>query len=371
MAEEGKFHAQDRIQTRLVRGIDRDEAFALLLIKLLFLEHADFVFRGIHAPVLEIDIEFREIEIGTHGVAAENPEALVVAIGEVAGGQPVGDQAFAVGLHRGTRFGDDRLVEFDFGIEVPALEEHLVEACVAKGALESLLAPSVFVRRGFAAAPNALVPGAVLFEADGIANGFGGRMGGAADVVFDPRILSQIVQVVQMVAGGGAVGLESFQRVLPRLWMRVTQGDGEQCLHRDPASAPKAASLPMAEAARRRISAEGNCSRRTSSDSNGRVSSAAQGQGALCGLVVHFRVQGSFHGVNRVNASAGGRESAERVSQPRVSRFSRVGKPPTRVKQPGRGRLSSRPGSAFGPQASRHWKRKGPLTVMVATPIPL
>jgi len=59
-------------------------------------------------------------------------------------------------------------VEFDLGIEIAAVEEHFVEAPIAKRALEGVLAATVFLGRGFTAATGALVPGALDFErADG------------------------------------------------------------------------------------------------------------------------------------------------------------------------------------------------------------
>src|SRR5438876_11061131 len=137
--------------------MERDEALALLLIELLFLQHADFVIGGIHTPILDIDVKFGKVEVRADGVSAKDAEALVVAVSDVMGGEPVGDDAFAIGLDQSSAFGSDGFVEFDFGIEVTPVEEDFVEASIAKGALESLLAAAVFLGRSLSAAADAFV----------------------------------------------------------------------------------------------------------------------------------------------------------------------------------------------------------------------
>ena len=44
VAKEGEFLAKKVVKVLFVAGIDGDESLALLLVELLFLEHADFVF---------------------------------------------------------------------------------------------------------------------------------------------------------------------------------------------------------------------------------------------------------------------------------------------------------------------------------------
>src|SRR5437660_342591 len=127
--------------------MERDEALALLLVELLFLQHADFVIGGIHTPILDIDVEFGKVEVRADGVSAKDAEALVVAVGDVVGGEPIGDDAFAIGLDQSSGFGNDGFVKFDFGIEITPVEEDFVEASIAKGALESLMTAGVFLRR--------------------------------------------------------------------------------------------------------------------------------------------------------------------------------------------------------------------------------
>src|SRR5258708_6672686 len=117
-------------------------------------------------------------------MSAENAEAFVVAVSNAVGGEPVGDEAFAIGLDECAGPGGDGFVEFDLGVEIAAVEEDFVEAAVAEGALEGLLAAGVFFGSGFASAADTFVAGSFVFESDGFANGLGGGMGGATHVVF-------------------------------------------------------------------------------------------------------------------------------------------------------------------------------------------
>ena len=75
-----------------------------MLVELLLFEHADFVFGCVHSPIFDKDIEFRQVEIRSHGVAAENAIALVVAVGDVMRAEPVGEHSLAVRLDEGPAF---------------------------------------------------------------------------------------------------------------------------------------------------------------------------------------------------------------------------------------------------------------------------
>jgi len=55
--------------------------FTLLLLELLFFKHAKFVIGGVHAPILNIEIKFGQVEIGADGVDTEDAVALIAAIG--------------------------------------------------------------------------------------------------------------------------------------------------------------------------------------------------------------------------------------------------------------------------------------------------
>ena len=123
-----------------------------MLLELLLFEHADFVFGCVHAPVFDIDIEFRQVEIRSHGVAAENAIAFVVAVGDVVRAEPVGEHSLVVRLDEGPGLCGDGFVEFHLGVEVPAVQGDTVEAGVAEGALEGLLAAGVLVCSGEVAA---------------------------------------------------------------------------------------------------------------------------------------------------------------------------------------------------------------------------
>lgn len=107
VAEEGQFAAEDSVEIGFVGRVDGDEALAFLLIELLFFEHADFVVCGVHAPIFDIDVEFGQVEIRVNGVAVEDSVSLVVAVCDVVGGEPVGDEAFAVGLDEPASLGGD------------------------------------------------------------------------------------------------------------------------------------------------------------------------------------------------------------------------------------------------------------------------
>jgi hypothetical protein len=122
-------------------------------------------------------------------------------------------------------------VEFDFGVEVSAIEKHFVEASIAESALECLLAARVFVGGGFASATNAFMPGAFLFEPDGFADGLRGGMSRTADVILHALVGGKVVEVLEVVTGGGSVPFESLQRVLLCLRMRITQGNGSEGFH--------------------------------------------------------------------------------------------------------------------------------------------
>lgn len=123
-----------------------------MLVELLLFEHANFVIGCVHAPVFDIDIEFRQVEIRPHGVAAENAIAFVVTVGDVVRAEPVGEHSLAMRLDEGAGFCGDGFVEFHLGVEVPAVQIDAVEAGVAEGALEGLLTAGVLVRCGEVAA---------------------------------------------------------------------------------------------------------------------------------------------------------------------------------------------------------------------------
>src|SRR5438105_2623325 len=125
-----------------------------------------------------------EVEVGTDGVSAEDSEPFVVAISDAVSGKPVGNESFAIGLDESSVFGGDAFVEFHLGVEVAAIQKNLIEAGVAKSALESLLAAGVFLGGRLTAAPNAFVPSTSLLEADSIADGLSRRMSSPPHVVF-------------------------------------------------------------------------------------------------------------------------------------------------------------------------------------------
>ena len=158
-------------------------------------------------------------------MAAENAIAFVVAVGDVMGAEPVGEHSLALRLNKGADFCNDGFVEFHLGVEVPALQIDAVEAGVAEGALECLLAAGVLVRRGKAAATRAAVLCIGCLKADGFTNGTGSGVGGPADVIFLSFIGGEIVEIMQVLAGGGAIALECFQGILLNLGIRVAKGE--------------------------------------------------------------------------------------------------------------------------------------------------
>src|SRR6266436_4965053 len=116
----------------------RDEPLAFPLVELLLFQHADFVFGGVHAPILDVDVELGEVEVGSDGMSAQDAKAFVVAVGNAMSGKPVSDEAFAIGPDESAGPGSDGFVEFDVGVEIASVEEDFVEAGVAKNALEGL-----------------------------------------------------------------------------------------------------------------------------------------------------------------------------------------------------------------------------------------
>jgi len=156
-------------------------------------------------------------------MAAKNAKPLVVAEGDVVGSEPIRDQTFTVGLDERAGLGGDGLVEFNFGVEVSAIEEDFVEAGIAEGALECLLAARVFVGGGFPSATNAFRSGGFLFDSNGFTDGLGGGMSGAPYVVLGALVDGEVVEVVEVLTPGGSVALESLQRKLLRLRMRIAQ----------------------------------------------------------------------------------------------------------------------------------------------------
>jgi hypothetical protein len=59
------------VEARFIGGVDGYEALALLLVEMLLFEHAEFEVGCVHSRVFDRDIEFRQVEIRPHGVAAE------------------------------------------------------------------------------------------------------------------------------------------------------------------------------------------------------------------------------------------------------------------------------------------------------------
>ena len=216
------------IEFGFVRRVDGDESFALLLVKLLFLEHTDLVVGGVHAPVFDVNIQLGQIEVRADGVAVEDAIAFVVAVGDVVRGEPIRNKALAVRLHQGAGLGGDRFVQFHLGVEVTAVEVDFVEAGVAEGALESLLAAGVFLGSGFTSAAEALVAGVFLLKAHGFANGGSGGVGGAADVVFGADVVGKVVEIGEVRSRVVSEGLEGLEGVLLDLRVRITQGDGKK-----------------------------------------------------------------------------------------------------------------------------------------------
>ena len=153
MAEQPQLGAKDDIEARFVRRMKRDEAFAFLLVKLLLFQHSDFVVSGVHAPILDVDVQLGQVEVGADGVSAEDSEPFVVAISDAVGDKPVGNQSFAIGLNQRSGFGGNGFVEFDVGVEIAPVEKDFVEAGVTKCALEGLLAARVLLGGRFTAAP--------------------------------------------------------------------------------------------------------------------------------------------------------------------------------------------------------------------------
>ncbi len=228
VAEEGEFAAEESVQMRLVWRVDGNEAFPFLLVELLFLEHADFVVRSVHAPVFDVYVEFRQVEIRADGMAVEDAVALIISVVDVVGDEPVGDDALAIGLDEGAGFGGDGFAEFHLGVKVAAVEIDLVEAGVAEAALEGLVAAGVLFGGGLAPAAKAFVAGVFLLETHGLTDGGGGGVCSAADVVFNTGIVGEIIEVGQMSGGVVAKTFECFERVLLNLRMGVAHGDGQQ-----------------------------------------------------------------------------------------------------------------------------------------------
>src|SRR5215510_6605326 len=99
-----------------------------MLVKLLFLQHPDFVIRCIHAPILDVNVELGEVKVRPNGVPTDNAKALIVTVANATSSEPLRDEALAVGLDEGPGLGGDSFVEFDLGVKITAIQIHLVEA---------------------------------------------------------------------------------------------------------------------------------------------------------------------------------------------------------------------------------------------------
>ena len=242
-------------------------------------------------------------------MTAQDTEAFVIAVSNAVGSQPVRDEAFSVRLDQGAGFGGDDLVEFNLGVEVPALEEYFIEARVAERALEGLLASRVFLGGGFTAAAGAFVADAFLLKTDGFTDGFGSGVSGAPHVIGRAFVFSEVVEVVQVLSRGGSVGFERLQGILLSLWMRIAQGGWRQGLHGGirvsaegrqfaDGRSGKTANLGRWHREQAHQLRQGTC-----------ISTAAQGESALHGLMVDLLVHVAVHGGRSLVTSASGSES--------------------------------------------------------------
>lgn len=112
----------------------------------------------------------------------EEPEAEVggaVVFETVMRGEPVGNKALALGLHKRAGLGGDRLVEFDLGVEIAAFEKNFVAAAVTKGALEGLVTAGMFHWGDLAAAAGTAMAGTLRRDEE--PRGRSGRSRGSGD----------------------------------------------------------------------------------------------------------------------------------------------------------------------------------------------
>jgi len=80
VSEQAEFRRQHGVESWQILRINRNQALAFLLIEHLFFVHAHFVLRRVHAPVFDIDIQFRQIKIGTDLELADDPEFGIITI---------------------------------------------------------------------------------------------------------------------------------------------------------------------------------------------------------------------------------------------------------------------------------------------------
>ena len=310
MPEEGKLGREHRVEMELVDREERDQALSLLLVELLFFEHPDLVVGGVHAPVLDIQVQLRQVEVRPDRGAVENAEALVVTEGDAVGGQPIGDEPFALRLDQRAAARGDRLVELDIHVEVAPLEVDLIEAMVAERALEGLPASGVLVGGHHPATSGATMDGAGFGGLDRLTDRLGGGVGGLAHVVPNPVIQREIIEVVEAAMGGAAKGLEGFERILADLRMAIMQRHGCQRPHRRGRVGAETGELPD-----RRRRQPANLSRWGDQEADQlrqsvRIGSAAQRQSTLHSCVVLPAIHHAFHVVWRVAAATSRSESA-------------------------------------------------------------
>jgi len=166
-----------------------------LLVEFFLFKHSDLIVKCIHAPILNIQVVFGQVEVGANGVAFNNSEAVVVAVGDLVRVQPFGDLSFAVGLYECTVCGLNGLLQFDLGLPVPSFEIDLVKAVVAVVALKGFLRALMFVRGYCAVAFLAVVhPCALALLYSGF-DRFTGGVGCLAYVIFGRRLLCEIRQI--------------------------------------------------------------------------------------------------------------------------------------------------------------------------------
>ena len=166
---------------------------------------------------------FGEVKVGADGVAVENTEAIVVAVGDVFLSEQFRDAAFALGLDEGAVFGTDGFLEFDFGFEVSAVEADFIEAGIAEGSLKGAHGPGVFVWGEAAAAATAGVDRLGVADTHGFADRGAGAEDAALYVVFFDGVFVEVAQVREGGFGICAVGGEGFGSVLAGLGVFVLE----------------------------------------------------------------------------------------------------------------------------------------------------
>ena len=121
------------LQAEIIRIAQGDEFASGALIEFQFLLPIAIILLRVHPPILDIKIEFPEVEIGSECRIFDNSVSHIIFVSDIMRCEPIGDAFLPLRLHGDAVLRPEPFRRFDLILEIIIPEQALLEAPPAIG----------------------------------------------------------------------------------------------------------------------------------------------------------------------------------------------------------------------------------------------